>query len=218
MFASVECRPTTIRATDPEQCSVDHTDQRFASWSQQRCLLPIASGNLRIVTPSYAPAPGTGVSLGMSYRLDQVCDGLLAGPQPHAALIGQPSMLYRDTDGGVAVVVPALLYGAVAGGYVDAVLPTVDPGCCVGFSVPEACGRLCVVFAVDSLEPPAGGFCVVVSGFCASAGVAPRIANATISVFMTVFPLLLVDVKACRAGLIWPAPPRCRASSISLER
>jgi len=56
------------------------------------------------------------------------------------------------------VVVPALFDGAVACGCVGAVLPTVDPGCCVGFSVPAACGRLFDVFGVDSLEPPAGGF------------------------------------------------------------
>jgi len=60
--------------------------------------------------------------------------------------------------GGKAVDVPSLLEGAVVEGCVGAVLPTVEPGCCVGFSVPEAAGRLFVVFGVDSLEPPAGGF------------------------------------------------------------
>jgi len=66
--------------------------------------------------------------------------------------------LYRDAGGGEDVVVPALFDGAVACGCVGAVLPTVDPGCCVGFSEPADCGRLFDVFGVDSLELPAGGF------------------------------------------------------------
>ena len=67
-----------------------------------------------------------------------------------------------------------------------------DPGWFVGRSVPAAWGKLFVVFGDDSLDPPAGGLCVVVNGFCASAGAAPRMANARIRVFMTwVLPLFI---------------------------
>lgn len=45
---------------------------------------------------------------------------------------------------------------------------------------------------------------MVVSAFCASAGTAPRIANATISVFITGVPLSFVGVKACREGIALP--------------
>jgi hypothetical protein len=55
--------------------------------------------------------------------------------------------------------------------------------------VPAACGRLFVVFGVDWLALPAGGLWVVVNGFCANAGAAPKMASATINVFMTDVPL-----------------------------
>ncbi len=45
------------------------------------------------------------------------------------------------------------------------VVPTVEPGCWVGLSVPAAWGKLLAVFGDDWLEAPAGGLCVVVSGF-----------------------------------------------------
>lgn len=93
---------------------------------------------------------------------------------------------YRLTEG-AAVAAP--VEGAVAKGCV-VVSPTADPGCWVGLSVPAACGRPFVVFGLDWLEFPAGGLWVVVNEFCASAGAAPRMANATISVFMIGVPLL----------------------------
>ncbi len=64
---------------------------------------------------------------------------------------------YRVVEGG-AVVVPALFGGAGARGGATTVPPTFDPGWFVGRSVPEALGKLFVVFGVDSLDPPAGGF------------------------------------------------------------
>lgn len=64
------------------------------------------------------------------------------------------ALFYRVT-GGVAV--PALLAGAVAIGCAAAVPPTVEPGCCVGFSVPAAFGKLFDGSGVDWLELPAGG-------------------------------------------------------------
>lgn len=44
--------------------------------------------------------------------------------------------------------------------------PTAEPGCTVGASVPDAWGKLVVGCVVDSLDDPAGGFCVVVNEFC----------------------------------------------------
>ena len=86
--------------------------------------------------------------------------------------------------------------GAVAGGCVDVAPPTAEPGCCVGFSVPAAWGTLFAVFGVDSLELPAGGLCVVVSGFCANAGAAAKIASAAINVFITGVPSSLLRLEA----------------------
>ncbi len=55
------------------------------------------------------------------------------------------------------MVVPTLLGGAGARGGATTVSPTLDPGWLVGRSVPEARGKLFVVFGDDSLDPPAGG-------------------------------------------------------------
>jgi len=68
------------------------------------------------------------------------------------------------------VVVPTLLGGAGARGGATTVSPTLDPGWLVSRSVPEARGKLFVVFGADSLDPPAGGLWVVVSGFGAQDG------------------------------------------------
>ncbi len=122
------------------------------------------------------------------------------------------------TAGGEVDVVPWPLDGAVAWGCVDVAPPTADPGCSVLFSVPAAFGRLFVGSGVELLEPPAGGLCVVVSGFCASAGAAARMANAIISVFMTGVPLLFVGVKACRGGVALPTLPRCSSSAVMGSR
>ena len=89
---------------------------------------------------------------------------------------------------------------AVAGGCVTLVLPTADPGCWVGRSVPAACGKPFVVFGVDWLEFPAGGVCVVVNEFCAKAGAAPRMTSAAIKVLMVGVPLWFVG-KGCSIGL-----------------
>lgn len=56
---------------------------------------------------------------------------------------------------------------------------------------------------------------MVVSGFCASAGAAPRMAHAMISVFITdVLSLLRGD----RAGRTLPSLLRCRGLSASMGR
>ena len=123
---------------------------------------------------------------------------MLASPQWQAPSAGWPVIAYRFIEGATAA---APLDTADGSGCVVA-SPTADPGCWVGFSVPADCGKPFVVFGVDWLEFPAGGLCVVVNEFCASAGAAPRMANATISVFMTSIPLLFVDVKACRVALL----------------
>lgn len=93
---------------------------------------------------------------------------------------------------------------------VTTVLPTLEPAWLVGCSVPEARGKLFVVFGVDSLDPPAGGFWVVVSGFCASAGAAPRTANARIRVLMVRFPSLINDNNACRTRRVSLLPRQYR--------
>lgn len=116
---------------------------------------------------------------------------------------------YRVVAGG-AVGVPALLGGDGARGGATTVPPTFDPGWFVGRSVPEALGKLFVVFGVDSLEPPAGGFWVVVSGFCASAGTAPRMANARVRAFIIGGPSLVVDIKPRRTGRVPCTPHQCR--------
>ncbi len=106
---------------------------------------------------------------------------------------------YLDA-GGEACVVPWPLDGAVAAGCeVAAPPPRADPGCSVLFSVPDALGRLFVVSGAELLEFPAGGLCMVVSGFCARAGAAPKMANAMISVLMTDIPSLLRGGRAGRA-------------------
>ena len=71
-------------------------------------------------------------------------------------------------------------------GAVRDVWPTVEPGCCVGRSVPDAWGRLFVGCTVDSLDAPVGGFCVVVSEFWASVGVAASKVAASIKLFIGV--------------------------------
>ena len=68
-------------------------------------------------------------------------------------------------------------------------VPMLEPGCKVGRSVPAARGRLLVGCGVDWLEPPAGGFCVVVNGVCAMAEALPRSAAAIKSFFMEICPV-----------------------------
>jgi len=108
------------------------------------------------------------------------------------------------------VVVPTLLGGAGARGGATTAPPTLDPGWLVGRSVPEARGKLFVVFGIDSLDPPAGGLWVVVSGFCASAGAAPRMANARVRVLIVGVLSLIIDAKACRTGRVSLPPRQCR--------
>jgi hypothetical protein len=133
---------------------------------------------------------------------------MLASPRAVLPLQAGQTSLHFVVEGGV-VVVPTLLDGAVAKGGATLVWPTPDPGWLVGRSVPEALGRLFVVVAVDSLDPPAGGLCVVVSGFCASAGAALKMAHATISILITGVLSVFVDVKACRTGQVSPVSRRC---------
>ncbi len=109
------------------------------------------------------------------------------------------------------MVVPALLGEAGAGDGATAAPPTLDPGWFVGRSVPAACGKLFVVFGDDSLDPPAGGFWVVVREFCASAEAAPRMANARTRVFIVKVPPLINDVKACRTSRVSLLPRQRRA-------
>ncbi len=103
------------------------------------------------------------------------------------------------------MVVPTLLGGAGARGGATTAPPTLDPGWLVGRSVPEARGKLFVVFGIDSLDPPAGGLWVVVSGFRASAGAAPRMANARVRALIVGVLSLIIDVKTCRTGRV-PVP------------
>lgn len=131
-----------------------------------------------------------------------------AAPSGACRPVGVYRAVYRVVEEPVAA---PPLDGAIAGGCI-AVSPTVDPGCWVGFSVPAACGRPFVVFGVDWLEFPAGGFCVVVNEFCANAGAAPRITSAVISVFMIDVPLLLIDLTSRRAGLNVADPPWFRST------
>ena len=65
-----------------------------------------------------------------------------------------------------------------------------DPGCKVGRSVPEARGRLFVGCGDDWLEPPAGGFCVVVNGAWAMADALPKSMTATNNFFIVIYPAL----------------------------
>jgi hypothetical protein len=76
------------------------------------------------------------------------------------------------------------LAGTAVWGCVTVAPPSVDPGCWVGRSVPDALGTLFVGCVVDSLEAPAGGLCVVVKVFWAKTGVAPSIVQATKSFFI----------------------------------
>ena len=82
------------------------------------------------------------------------------------------------------MVAPASLDGAVS-----RVPPTLEPGCCVGRSVPDVRGRLFDGCVVDSLDAPAGGFCVVVSEFWAKAGPAASRAAANMIIFIGVISI-----------------------------
>ena len=148
--------------------------------------------------------------------LQHVADGRavdLWSPVPGqliAALLQQAgqTLVYRVAGGG-AVIVPTLPDGATGLGGATFVCPMAKPGWFVGCSVPAALGRLFVVFGVDSLDPPAGGLCVVVSEFCASAGAALKMAHATINVFITEVLSLFTGVKTCGTGRVSRASRQC---------